>query len=709
MAKIQSPDLGQAEAVNFTQQGVSKDYIAKGLEVMGATALEAYKGKRLAQGDADARSVRDRFVGKQLEELDDQLLGKTEDLQSESLLPLGIDGDPTETPVRDLKAIESLRDDISFLEGRRQAVMQDLKTNDEFRREAESKFYQSLSRAPGLKSELIEIYQSYLGISPQGQSAALQYEHNNSLAKAQADAQDASVKKMDSYLITNQLKIEGMDVAENYFLVQPAQQKLLEAQRQVAYVENLQKLGKLKTEQEQRLYADKTISSLWESSALSLKGISMHPETGENLTAMSASSILNMNDEQRVAWGNNLENSKQALLTKIAMQRDSFNLVPEAVSQFDRMVERIEARYELLTKHLNSKNLEELTQTKKNVFDFENQIIIATATNGMLQEPQVAMLAALSQNFPAESNLFLKSVGSLAQNKIIQNLLEGTAVQTSDEPSKIEATRSTMDNWGSFLNNAASKYGTGKIQVGGDSTKGLKNMLISAANSDDSVIPESFTKGAISLLTNDKFLTDLRRDFPQDYAKIQKKYKPILGDYLAEYSQQLTHKINAHSPDGGKLFMRNYWLEDNNGQYIVTPTQELIESRRGLYAVSQVPQQINEDNFSDIKAAIDVAEKLYGWPRAEAARQVARSLGMSTRDLTITPQNQTAPTPAPKEEIKEEPKTPIEPEAVKPPETNEYEDQIKFLGDLKGLPDMPDSIVTVLNKMQEEITNARSA
>jgi hypothetical protein len=602
---------------------------ALGTAVDAGISVFQHRQKKQAEADAEvvSKSLLEEFTGfGRKQELNEQLddAFDAEEEQRDVLgnaVPGSLERDISSSS---LATIEKTKD---TLEREKAAVDQGLLSLEEYRRRAESLFYQQVVQTPGLKTEIATVMTEYLGIDPRGQTAAIEIENRKAAAKAAASANTKLKGQMigDGYWVGN--KTDEWNFANLGQANLDYRQALKRMEFRQARLNFIQDRDKFEREK----IANQTLQDLntVQSSALRKMG-----EFGElNVTGMTYAQIRDMSPDSRDLWIKNIEQTAQGYKDVVTAQTFQNDQIGDRAQP---LLDSIDARRDMLIGILKQDGTQELLEQQLARLNTLNDITVQSFLNSeLLTDPEAVALAAMREVW-GETNLTNK----VLIERVSLRLMRGQAPDLSGQTTEERA--DTLSSYEEILKSTAKALDFG-IELDEPQIQSLVKQLGTMSRHMPDEFNSEVRQQMSRLAANEEFMKIFEKNDPRAHANFTRS---MIGNQKIEL-QSLQQDMQNMGVRGSQ-----YFLQEEEGTWMITPTTHAVNkfvegaTLHGLHG--QVTRKGSEDDAlkfyrSQVQPInstrglltnmVDARALAEGVSTAEAARMVATELGLNIKDV----------------------------------------------------------------------------
>jgi hypothetical protein len=575
---------------------------ALGTAVDAGISVFQHRQKKQAEADAEivSKSLLEEFTG----------FGRKQELNEQLDDAFDAEEEQRDISSSSLATIEKTKD---TLEREKAAVDQGLLSLEEYRRRAESLFYQQVVQTPGLKTEIATVMSEYLGIDPRGQTAAIEIENRKAAAKAAAAGNTKLKGQMigDGYWVGN--KTDEWNFANLGQANLDYRQALKRMEFRQARLNFIQDRDKFEREK----IANQTLQDLntVQSSALRKMG-----EFGElNVTGMTYAQIRDMSPDSRDLWIKNIEQTAQGYKDVVTAQTFQNDQIGDRAQP---LLDSIDARRDMLIGILKQDGTQELLEQQLARLNTLNDITVQSFLNSeLLTDPEAVALAAMREVW-GETNLTNK----VLIERVSLRLMRGDTLSSYEEI--LKSTAKALD-FGIELDEP-------QIQ---SLVKQLGTMSRHMPDEFNSEVRQQMSR----LAANEEFMKIFEKNDPRAHANFTRS---MVGNQKIEL-QSLQQDMQNMGVRGSQ-----YFLQEEEGTWMITPTTHAVNkfvegaTLHGLHG--QVTRKGSEDDAlkfyrSQVQPInstrglltnmVDARALAEGVSTAEAARMVATELGLNIKDV----------------------------------------------------------------------------
>lgn len=637
MAKVEQIDLPLGALNTFVQQGVPDSTLAKGLQTFGTMALDARKGALEAEASGEAKNLLQRFQGKEVVGLQrQQSAAEVEKGAAAALLADKESGLPTEAQETLGKHIGDIAELQENLAKRQEAVLAGIMSNSDFRLQAEKLYYQVLAKSPGLKDEIAAAMSEYISFDPRGQTAKLRMDALNDTNAADAARAKAAQKDRDEN--RKMLKDAGLwnkdwtyDQNVNTYL--DWQQQETRSNKKTEFLKNVRARGEILDVAQQETLRNEHLADLKAAGGAHSKfSTVIQDKAGNviNVAMWSPSQVLAENSETKAALLQSYALKRDAAIEELEMWASETSKA-QGKDSFQPYIDAINREFETITRILQGKDVSEIEEELKKVWENRNAVILATKTHEiMLGHPDIQTLSAL--NNLIDPDLLAQATAFSLGTQVLTDILLNKAGTIPEELSEKE-----HDNLGLPLNKLRDTYKRG-AELSDPEVRASGNLLLSLVNAEVSDEGKSLAnKHRIAeTLANKKYMEHLERVSPSKYEKILKRARPVLqemGQFTAGVVQREWKSKAEEFPEAAPTFNpKNYHLEFKGGVIEVVPNTGVVDN---LDADRVIDAQNSFNNSSRrlMKNMVSAYMELFDTSPQQASVWVSRELGFSPKDI----------------------------------------------------------------------------
>jgi len=638
MAKI-NVDTNISEGVG------GADFVQQGSAVANTLAPDALAA--IAEGAKDVFVIGKKEEAKQaskslLEELtgNDRLLDIAKQEQDafavENDLANEIAADPSSAQGPQGQQLEQVQGLKQKLAREREAVVQGLLTNDEFRIRAEQSFYQMVAMTPGIKSELAKVMGEHLGIDPRGQTAAVTMAARDDITAKT----DTATKKIVGELVSSGFYDSNISEKANIMKYWPHVQKDMQAQHELKVLTDTLN-GQGIIDGAERDAAAKTARS-WVAQAEQRSLYSLGAFKGQNIFDLSSNEIVNMDEETRVAWAQSIQ--AQGVQFSSVLN----GLETSTGASFAANRDTVQQQQELLLSIINSTQLNDQLTQNLAIGKARNDILVEAAKADIaMTQPQAVKLAAYSKFMNISNMIGVNITGS---TMVLQGL-------NGDIPNLenlgAEDKEATLDMYVDSAKSTSQTYDLDPKSITDNDIGNMGN--VGTMISDQDPVALGSIKPSLQLFrlaSRPDFMTRLESVDPVKAQRLSqgviKHQKAVGQNYNKEISSIIESTTGAH-----KLDSLDFHLEKVEDTWLVVPNTGADvkpapvgggdSSAAASAALSKRATAVMEQTKNELTVKLNRTRGMInnmvisraaatGLPVAQAAKQVAQDLGISTID-----------------------------------------------------------------------------
>ena len=632
MGQIDTPDIevgaGGSEFVGTTPR-----------QAVGRSGLETLSYKRHT-AEAESKSLLEKFTGFERKAAllgdEDELITREKHMNDMLDASNGPGSNAFALGMQEKEQIKRARGE---LEKKKDAVDQGLLTYEQYRRDAETLFYQQVAMTPGLKDELAGAMSEYLGIDPRGQTAAIEIEKRKAEMKAGRDTLSTMRSSMQNLGLWDKWRTEE----ENFQMYSTTFKRRARAIGDLDFQKKQLEAAGALSEAQKKVSAQEMNGLLVEAQPQALASMSFFGQYNAN--TMTASDFINMPEADRLKWRVALQKQRDTFAgvgqQYKALLGDHFDPAPHQ--------ESIDARFDLIDGLLRGDMKEEMIAQRLKLMADENSYMIENEKNGILANNGVARrLAAISDIFPGE--VLSKSI---ATANVATDLLMGRTPDLSeDDPEKAQE---TLRDFQFLLQNMSNKMPEVKSWTDDQINEtGLMVMNMSKQQPDSL---DHATRQQLFRVSGDKLYMDR-------LAGVNPRRHKILTDNIMRHqevhNEGVTTKLDrAIRTAGLTVKTDSFFLKKEDEKWMLVPTSKVSEPKtldlkdgtdsvvatRGQRSVDARNKR-QTDGLANITASMNNARGAQ-WTdliqsranslrvsEQEAARQIALTVGLSDKDVT---------------------------------------------------------------------------
>jgi hypothetical protein len=432
MAKINvTPQMdADLSGTEHVQQGttVADTFAPQATKAIAEGALNIHKAGKISEAREMGKSLLEEFTQAEeqinLGEQQAAIFAEEEEiLREHAKAPAG-----SEIRERTTAQLLGLEQQKKQLEVDREAVIQGLLSNDEYRKRAEMAFYQQVALTPGIKEELAAAMGEFLGFDPRGQTAKM----TMAARAAKKEGESLAKKKMVDLMVGQGAWLNGFTDDQNIEMFWDkvsgslrAAQSAKELTTKLNTEEKLTAAGNtLKIADFNKKFAEAEFSII---NGMSTFG-------NKNIYTMDRAAWLATEDDVKEAWlKDNTSKYNQALAVindadQATGGNDSFKAYKETLKNHHDLVQNI----------LLSKQYDDVLKNNLSIAKQQNQIILEGHKHGiMVTQQDAAYLAAFNDLFNGSGLL----ANNIVAGQIILKGLQGIRSNLSGlDPKDLDAT-----------------------------------------------------------------------------------------------------------------------------------------------------------------------------------------------------------------------------------------------------------------------------
>jgi hypothetical protein len=642
MARISTPDIEVGEGGTGFVETTPRQAVGTGpaqLANLVDTGLQGFKAYKKHVAEGEAQSLLEKFTGFERKAA---LIGEEDEIiDKETELQKTMDNVKGGTPAfalaqNEMAQVQRARDE---LDKKKAAVEQGLLSFEQYRRDAETLYYQQISMTPGLKDEIAGVMSEYLGIDPRGQTAAIEMEKRKAELKQGRDTLSTMRTSMQKMGLWDEFRTEE----ENFRMYSTIFKQRARAIADIDFQKKQLEAAGMLSEAQKKVSATEINMSLLEAQPQALASMSFFGQYNAN--SMSASDFVNLPEEDRLQWRANLQAQRDTFATVgqnfKSVLGDHFDPAPHQ--------EAIDARFELLDGLLSGKQKEELIAQKLKLMADENTYMIENEKNGILANSATARrLAAV--NDIIDGQVLAKEITA---SNITVDLLMGRNPDLLDnaDPGKREESLKTYQF---LLQSISNKVGdVSKWNDNQVNETGLLALNMSKHQPDE--LDHATRQQLFRLSASKEYMDRLSQVNPRRHAILASnimKHQEVHNDGIIT---KLERSVNS---EGLKVSPASFFLKKEDDTWMMVPTSAAAEPKspdlsstadtvvrtRGQKAV-EARNKRNTDGLSRITASMNNARgaqwnslvqsraNALGLSEAEAARQISNDIGLSAKDV----------------------------------------------------------------------------
>ena len=648
--KVQPLDSVDVSGAQYSQPPVATDPSgaarAAEAEALG-TAVEAgidifkHRQKKSAEENAEiqSKSLLEEFTGyERKQELNQQLdtAIDAEDAQRiimDNATPGSLERDMSATS---LAQIEKTKD---TLEKEKLAVDQGLLTFEEFRRRAESLFYQQVVQTPGLKAEIAVVMGEYLGIDPRGQTAAIEIENRKAAAKAEA----AKNTRLKGIMMDHGFWVVGKSDEWN---VANMGQAAMDYQHAQARREHRRKnLDWIQQQDEvtRKREANLALEDLHKSGPTALRQMAQIGDMNLLDGDITLQEMRTWDEDTRatlVAGFQQIGNQYKQIIHSETYANDQIG------DRVQPLLQAIDDQVDLLSSIVMQEDSQELLEQKYNRLKTLNDITVQSYLNNQVLTQKDAVAMAAMREVVGETNLLAKT----KIENIMLKLFQGNA---QDLLSLEEEERGdTLAGYEKMLQSVSRALDSG-YELDETQQNTIVKQLSTMSRHQSDELNSKVRQQMNRLATNE----DLMKMFKQVDERGYRNFSRAVVQHQRVELDSLQEDMENKRIRGSR-----YYLKEEDGHWLITPTSMAVNKQTQLSTRGRVrgqnkqqgdtskAEQALRDPVKQINATRGLITNMIksralvaGIPESEAARQVAEELGLNLKDVTETPKQEEKP------------------------------------------------------------------
>ena len=633
MAKIdvnlnQGVDLSGASFVN-PGHVADNTQTAKQVTALAEGGIDIFKAGKRAAAAEQSKSLLEEFTGfKRKSEIaakEDELLDTEGSLREDlnNAAPGTIERDLTNDA---LMTLEKTKDSLAR---DRAAVDQGLLSLEDYRRRAETMFYQQVVHTPGLKNEIAAVMTEYLGVDPRGQEAAIEIENRKAAAKANATQNT----KLKSQMIGDGYWVSGKSDEWNFQNMAQANLDYRQALKRMEFNQaNLNLLQDMDKDGRQRA-ARRTLADMNTLQGNALDGMSKLGDL--NLFELTYPEVRELSEDDRALWMSNIRASADQFLNIIGQQQAGNE---EIGTKADPLRQSIEARRDLLIDILSQNDSQELLEQKLNRLKSLNDITVQSRVSDVfVSQPNAQNIAAMRE-IAGESNLTGKAV---IENVMLKLFRGDTPDLVTAEP---EERNDTLRGYEAILQGVSRSLDAG-FELNEEQLGAVVKQLSGMSRHYPDELNSRVRQQMDRIASNKELMNKYKTVDPRGYDNFMKSLMNNQQVELESLAEDMANKEAMPS---------RYFLSKEDDVWLLTPTTLAVDNHaeankpRGRSAVGRKgehdkdsAEKVLRDKVQTINLSrglitnmIRSRQQALGISEQAAAREVATSLGLSLKDLT---------------------------------------------------------------------------
>ena len=605
------------------------------------TGLQGFKAYKKHTAESEAKSLLEKFTGYERKAA---LIGEEDELiDREMELQKTMDNAKGGTPAfalsrNEMAQVKRARDQ---LEKKRDAVDQGLLSYEQYRRDAETLFYQQVAMTPGLKDELAGAMSEYLGIDPRGQTAAIEMEKRKAQLKQGRDTLSTMRTSMQKLGLWDEFRTEEENFQMYSTTFKQRARAIGDLELQKKQLESVTALSNA----QQKVSATEINKSLVEAQPQALASMSFFGQYNAN--TMSASDFVNLPEEDRLNWRAALQQQRDQFASVgnnfKAMLGDHFDPAPHQAA--------IDARFELIDGLLSGKQKEDVIAQRLKMLQDENNYSLEFEKNGILMDNTTARrLAAISDLIPGE--VLAKDITA---SNIVAELLMGRSqdLVESVDPAKRD---NTLQAYQWTLQNMTKGWDIRK-DWDDNHVKESGQILVGVSRHLPDELDHATRQQMFRLAANTDFMSRLAQVDPRKHSILSKNLLEHQTVHNDGVRVKLERSIQTH---GATATPDNFFLKKEDDIWMLVPTSAALEpvdapelggvgfarGRRGTLGAASKAQTANIASLGQVTASMNNARgaqwnslvkaraNALSISEAEAARQLSVDIGLSSKDVT---------------------------------------------------------------------------
>ena len=641
-------DLGGS---TFTKTGAGHDFVdttlPSAIETGVGAAKEVFIDVKKDQAATASKSLLEELTGNDrlldIAQREQAVFGEEEDLVRAQATVGDLANPKTQAHFNELTEMKKK------LGMEREAVVQGLLTNDEYRIRAEASFYQQVALTPGIKTELAKVMAEHLGIDPRGQTAAVTMAARDDLA-AQTNAAEG---KMTTAMIDAGAWKDELSFQENTLLSWDSVSLQLKSSNDIKLFTESTNAGLLQTKAQQEAAAKSFRASVHDASPRAMKLMSQ--VGGRDLLTFSTDDIKNWSPEDVGMWQNAIVNNanvtRKFLTDGEARTNGAYKSAADLAS--------IDAHESLLLRVLSGASTDEAREADLKQATTVNELMLAAQVNKLQMEyPDLLRIAGFNK-------IGIKTNGILEVDAVVasylfkgwmgdvQNLANMTPEQKTNMVKAMESgAASAAASW----KDNAKNFTPQMIGDAGDVARQIANQDV------DSIGNTKPSQQLFNLIGLPDFFNKVAQVSPKTAIEIQKgviKHQKATGANYAENTEEVLSELDQNDNVSGL----DFHVGKSGEQWIILPNENLDEKLvpvavGGHLSTTPVEEQDErtlrfiDKQRQDLQTAMNRNPQLIhnmvasraavtGLPQEQAAQLVARDLGISITDKK--PVKKTAP------------------------------------------------------------------
>ena len=634
--KVNQNIEGGAGGTDFVQQGtsVANTLAPDAIAAVAEGVKDIFVIGKKEQAATESKSLLEELTGNKrlvdIAQREQAVFGREEEVANEIAQSTDVLGNTQTTAA--MEQIQGMKDQLSR---EREAVVQGLLTNDEYRIRAETSFYQMVAMTPGIKTELAKVMSEHLGIDPRGQTAAVTMAARDDITAKT----DTATKKIIGELVSSGFYDSNLTERANIVKYWDHVKGGMQAQNELKVLTDKINAQGTIDDAEKAIVAKQ--ATTWVNKAEQRSLYNMGGFKGQNLFDLTPEEIVNMDPETRAQWAANI----QAQAVEFSGVLNS--LETSTGQSFATNRDTVSAQQELLMGIINSDQLNDILTSNLAIGKARNDILVEAAKAEIaMSQPQAVQLAAYGKFFNISNMLSVNVAGSTMVLRGLNGDIPNLANLTQEDKA------ATIDMYNESVKGVSLLYSQDPKSFNDADIGNAGNVATMVANQDPADLGSMQPSLQLfRLAAGDGFMDRLDGIDPIKADILRKgviKHQKAVGQ---NYNQEISTVLENN--DAENLDSLDFHIENIEGQWMVVPNSDvdaaLMPSRIGtplpdqLEMLSRKDAQFIAQKKNSMTVALNRTRGMIsnmvesraastGLPLSEAAKQVAQDLGISTVD-----------------------------------------------------------------------------